>query len=390
MQKVIAWTTGTGNITLTYTGQGNDTVDVSSDANNLSTSRSQTITVKTTDNSITRQVTVVQAAAVIRNDNYLNFTALEASTISMTSTLTTQPTLSYSKDLQTWVTFDANTTVSLNTGDLVYFKGSNTSLGTASSRYTKFVMTGTIEAHGNIMSLLYGDNADGQLTIPANYCFYRLFYQCPSLVTAPKLPATTLKQRCYMSLFDETSITIPPVLPATTMQTYCYCYMFRRTPLSTCPELPATTLADRCYANMFSYCENIKTPPILPATTLVQYCYTGMFNYSGLTSAPELPATTLQTGCYSAMFGHCTSLTTAPVLPATTLVSQCYTQMFDGCTNLNYIKAMFTTTPKTTYSNNWVREVAASGTFVKNSAAAWTDVGVYAVPSGWTVQTASS
>ena len=65
MQKVIAWDSGTGNITFTYTGSGNDTVTVASDANNLSTSRSQTIVFKTTDNSITRQVTVSQQAGYV-------------------------------------------------------------------------------------------------------------------------------------------------------------------------------------------------------------------------------------------------------------------------------------------------------------------------------------
>lgn len=59
--KSIAWTTGTGNITLTYSGQGNDTVLVESDPNNLYQDRSQTITFSTTDGSaISRQVTVVQ------------------------------------------------------------------------------------------------------------------------------------------------------------------------------------------------------------------------------------------------------------------------------------------------------------------------------------------
>lgn len=58
--KSIAWTTGTGNITLSYTGQGNDSVTVSSDPNNLYYERSQTLTFKTTDNAITRQVTVTQ------------------------------------------------------------------------------------------------------------------------------------------------------------------------------------------------------------------------------------------------------------------------------------------------------------------------------------------
>lgn len=90
------------------------------------------------------------------------------------------------------------------------------------------------------------------------------------------------------------------------------------------------------------------------------------------------------------MFYGCTSLTTAPELPATTLVSSCYASMFRGCTSLNYIKAMFTTTPTTSYTRDWVNGVSATGTFVKNSAAEWTDTGTYAVPTGWTVQTASS
>ena len=89
------------------------------------------------------------------------------------------------------------------------------------------------------------------------------------------------------------------------------------------------------------------------------------------------------------MFQNCTSLTTAPELPATTLVQYCYQYMFGGCSNLNYIKAMFTTTPSATYTYNWVSGVAASGTFVKNSAATWDVSGTNGVPTGWTVQTAS-
>jgi hypothetical protein len=64
--------------------------------------------------------------------------------------------------------------------------------------------------------------------------------------------------------------------------------------------------------------------------------------------------------------------------------------MFNGCTSLNYIKAMFTTTPSTTYTKSWVDGVSASGTFVKNSTAQWNVTGVNGVPSGWTVQTASA
>ncbi len=58
--KTIAWTTGTGNITLTYTGQGNDSVTVTSAPNDVYADRSQTVTFKTADNSISRQVTITQ------------------------------------------------------------------------------------------------------------------------------------------------------------------------------------------------------------------------------------------------------------------------------------------------------------------------------------------
>lgn len=58
--KSIAWQTGTGNITLSYTGQGDDTVLVSSSENNLYQERQQVVTVKTTDNAISRQVTITQ------------------------------------------------------------------------------------------------------------------------------------------------------------------------------------------------------------------------------------------------------------------------------------------------------------------------------------------
>ena len=145
--------------------------------------------------------------------------------------------------------------------------------------------------------------------------------------------------------------------------------------------------------NLISVSENF-----LPATTLATYCYQYTFDgCTSLTSAPKLPATTLQQYCYQYMFRGCSSLTTAPVLPATTLQRYCYRYMFQNCSKLNYIKAMFTTDPGSSnssnqarYTYNWVSNVASSGTFVKNSNATWSRTGNHAVPSRWTVETASS
>ena len=89
------------------------------------------------------------------------------------------------------------------------------------------------------------------------------------------------------------------------------------------------------------------------------------------------------------MFNGCTNLVTAPELPATKLANYCYNYMFNGCSSLNYIKAMFTTTPSTAYTNNWVNGVASTGTFVKNASATWDVTGVNGIPSGWTKETAT-
>ena len=140
---------------------------------------------------------------------------------------------------------------------------------------------------------------------------------------------------------------------------------------------------------MFNYCTSLTTAPALPATTLASNCYSQMFSScTSLTTAPALPATTLATYCYYFMFQKCTNLTQAPELPAITLASNCYSYMFQNCSKLSYIKAMFRTTPSTSYTNNWVSGVASSGTFVKNKNASWSVTGTSGFPSGWIVQTA--
>ncbi|MBR6819207.1 MAG: hypothetical protein IKM71_01860 [Bacteroidaceae bacterium] len=158
----------------------------------------------------------------------------------------------------------------------------------------------------------------------------------------------------------------------------------------TIPSLWGSAVSSYHFAGLFKGCTGLVTAPKLPAMTLETYCYSDMFyGCTGLAVAPALPATTLKTRCYDRMFYGCTGLTASPVLPAPTLVSMCYSQMFYGCSSLNYIKALFTTTPSRNNVNAWVSGVAASGTFVKNSAAAWTTTGNNGVPTGWAVETAS-
>jgi hypothetical protein len=68
----IPWADGNGNIILTYTGQGNGTVTVQSDTDNLGDDRSQTLTFKTVGaNPVTVQVVVIQPTGmqILRDDS---------------------------------------------------------------------------------------------------------------------------------------------------------------------------------------------------------------------------------------------------------------------------------------------------------------------------------
>lgn len=268
-----------------------------------------------------------------------------------------------------------------------------------------------------------------------NNCYTGLFAGCKGITRAPELPATTMTVGCYQEMFRGTGLTAVPALPTTVFQEYsseggvehgsidCYMQMFQDcTSLVTVPSnlLPATKLVHGVYQNMFEGCTSLTSLPTLPATDLTggDQCYTSMFKdctsltsvpadylpaakldlmcyawmFAGctsLTSAPALPATTVANDCYHRMFEGCTSLTTAPDLPASTLIGQCYGGMFDGCTSLNYVKCLATTfDDKQMNLGDWMKDVAATGTFVKAEIADY-PLGISGIPTGWTIQTQS-
>ena len=217
-------------------------------------------------------------------------------------------------------------------------------------------------------------------------CYNQMFYGCTSLTTAPELPARTLASNCYASMFLEcTNLTIAPELPATTLADECYRSMLSCTGITKAPDLPATTLAEYCYCAMFQQCLNLTQAPVLNVGTMLKGCYAVMFSgCTSLTQAPELPATTLAAECYGEMFTGCTNLTTAPDLPASTLVSGCYNKMFAGCTSLNAVKCL-AENPQETGCSNWLTGVASIGTFTKAANVTTWPVGASGIPTDWTV-----
>ena len=370
------------------TASGQETiVSVSSDEN-TGAARTKIVTFASMVGGITRQLTVAQSAGA---HPCITFSSTGENTIALTCNGTAAPTLYISRDKVNWTLWDYSSQAITSNSPLYMYGDNPSSFSSGESDYATFSISGSgsVSCSGNIMVLVDGDGTTK--TIPRAYYFYRLFRGCSLLVSCPDLPATTLKDHCYSNMFYGSGVTAVPTLPASTCATYCYHNMFYNcTSLTNAGTLPATTLANYCYNAMFRGCTSLETAPNLGATTLKTNCYYNMFY--GCTSLvnvqAKLPATTLQSSCYYGMFYQCSKLQTAPELPALTLTSYCYHQMFRYCSKLNYVKAMFTTTPGSSYTSNWLGSVASTGTFVKNSSATWTNRGSSAVPNNWTIQTA--
>ena len=269
-------------------------------------------------------------------NEYLTFVADESGTFTFTPV--NNNIISYSKD--NGLTWTEGNEVTVNRGDKVLWKGVMSPTGNGIGTFSS---TANFDVQGNVMSLLWSDDFKEKVDLTGN--------------------DGAFKELFLSNLNNSTVVNAKNLI------------------------LPATTLPINCYMSMFSGCGSLKTAPKLPATTLAESCYDSMFkNCTSLITAPSiLPATTLANSCYNSMFFNCYTLKTAPELPAITLVSNCYNYMFYGCSSLNYIRAMFTTTPSSTYTDKWVLTVSATGTFIKNSAATWNVTGDNGIPTGWTV-----
>lgn len=265
---------------------------------------------------------------------------------------------------------DATDSITVATGDKVCFYAQKSENGTY---YQIINCDADCYIYGNIMSLVTltenGDWNPLETTLFGEYSFNQLFYK-----------------NCHIKNHASKKL----ILPATELTRNCYCEMFKEcTSLTAAPSLPAETLADGCYSNMFAGCTSLTTAPELPAETLAAECYSGMFyGCTSLTTAPELKATTLAEYCCNSMFYGCTSLTIAPELKATTLEGQgCYAEMFYGCTSLRYVKCLATNIYSTWCTDDWLKGVSASGTFVKAKDMSW-ESGASGIPIGWTVEDA--
>lgn len=156
---------------------------------------------------------------------YMHIEALEDGlTVSLS-----QNSIEYSLDGRTWNTLPADTaSPAINTGEKIYFKGE---LTPSSANGIGFLtLSKKCNAGGNAMSLLFGDNFENQYSLQGkDYAFRGLFLSQSNLISVSDsfLPATTLAENCYNSMFTGCSNLIKaPTLPATTLSYECYRYMF--------------------------------------------------------------------------------------------------------------------------------------------------------------------
>ena len=198
------------------------------------------------------------SSGTINTDDYLTIEALEDG---LTASLSTNA-CEYCVDGDgNWKSLAADTaTESINTGHTLSFRGN---LTPASSKgIGTFTVNKNFNLKGNCMSMLFGDDGKDNFSLSGkNYAFCKLFYQCEKLkfVSIDFLPATTLASNCYYRMFyDCTSLVNAPELPATTLYYDCYNSMFINcTSLVNAPALPATTLASDCYYTMFYGCSKL-------------------------------------------------------------------------------------------------------------------------------------
>jgi hypothetical protein len=157
----------------------------------------------------------------------LTFTAKEAnSTIQFVKNNEKNVSFETSTDGINWNTYTNGDAITLaNIDDTVMFRGNNGNTLNkwvngiqAGANNNRFVITGNVEASGDVTSLL--NQIGGNIPL-GDYAFMGLFYNCP-ISKAPNLPSTSLYGSCYSGMFwGCVSIVESPVLPATILAAKC-------------------------------------------------------------------------------------------------------------------------------------------------------------------------
>lgn len=261
------------------------------------------------------------------------------------------PILSYSlDDGETWTSITINgakTFATINTGDKIIFKGTNTSLASAWDAYNYFDATKQFKVYGNIMSLLNGEDfiTNSEFQTNTNNQFAGLL-RTTYLVDASNLilPALTLYSSSYNGMFrGDTNLVYGPKL------------------------LPALDVPADGYSSMFEGCTSLVEAPEILATTV-----------SGNTALSRM-------FCMNRNSKVTAAMTKGPVLRISNpgFFPNVYQQLFCGNGNLVEITVLINGTDRSFV--NWLNNVSSTGVIKTLSGTTFAS-GASGLPSGWTVE----
>ena len=218
-------------------------------------------------------------------------------------------TIEYSTNNSDWSTLGTTSTTPLTkplqAHSKIYLKCNTNAWGHGMNLYN--CMYGVSKVGGNIMSLLYGSNFNGEeTTFPGNTQnqFSKLFYDLrgSSVLTDASellLPAKELRYSCYEAMFYNcVSLVNAPALPATSLVYGCYSDMFVGcTSLTKAPDLNTYVLSQACYANMFQNCTSLNEIKCLALNKSATQCtYYWLNNVSSTCTFYKKAGTTWTTG----------------------------------------------------------------------------------------------
>ena len=134
---------------------------------------------------------------------------------------------------ESWTKYTGPITL-VKAGDKIRFHGNNNSYY-PNSNASFFSFTGECYVFGNIMSLISAEGFSNSTVFDYDYnpsAFRELFKNNDNLLSHSEkpliLPATTLVENCYQSMFEGcTKLERAPVLPAPTLAPSCYYQMFK-------------------------------------------------------------------------------------------------------------------------------------------------------------------
>lgn len=317
----------------------------------------------TWDHTITPGTSTVPSGwniTTLSENEYLKFTTVDdnGSTYAFSKS-----GLEYSIDGGEWTTLAANTkTQNVPKDSNIRFRGHLIPNG--SEGIGTFSSSGKFDAEGELITLLYGEYYVGQTTKFNYYMFNGLFMNS--------------------NVVDATNLVIPNA-----MRDYYYYRIFMKCKsLTSAPSLPFSQVGYYSFSNMFSGCTSLTTiQPMTIGSNSEGSMYYMFNNCQSLVDASMITITSEEyRSCYN-MFNICKNLKKSPIIKGDMTSSSCE-RMFYGCSNLSEVTYLGATSPSSSYSRNWMQNVAATGTFYMSQDATWDSTvtrDANGIPAGWTI-----